>query len=371
MLQTLIVKTNPTKDQHDLLLKTMHRFNEACNDIAATAFEKRCTNKIDLQKVVYYPIRERYGLSSQMTIRAIAKVVEAYKRDKSIKPTFRRDGAIVYDQRILSWKSLDRVSILTIEGRIVVPVVFGHYQTANLGRVRGQVDLIYRDGVFYLGVIVDVPEADMIKPVGVLGVDLGIVNLATDSDGVTFSGETIDRAQKRYDTIKATLQKCGTKSAKRHLKKIGKKESRFRRDVNHCISKKIVVKAKDTASIIALEELKGIRKRITVRRVQRRRQHSWGFYQLKEFIIYKAAVTGIPVVGIDPAYTSQECPICHHIARSNRPNRGSFVCGLCSFSGPADHIAAMNIAARVTVNLPIVAGFIAQSRVHSSYKPLP
>lgn len=354
-----MVKTAPTKEQHEILLKTMHKFNEACNDIATTAFEKRCANKIDLQKVVYYPIRERYGLSSQMTIRAIAKVIEAYKRDKSIKPTFRPDGAMVYDQRIISWKSADTVSILTLEGRIIVPVVFGHYQTANLDRVRGQVDLIYRDGVFYLCVIVDVPEADMIKPVGVLGVDLGIVNLATDSDGVTFSGEAIDRAQKRCDTIKAALQKCGTKSAKRHLKKIGRREARFRRDVNHCISKKIVAKAKDTASIISLEKLKGIRKRITVRRAQRRRQHSWGFYQLKEFIIYKAAVAGVPVVGIDPAYTSQECPICHHIARSNRPNRDSFVCGLCGFSGHADHIAAMNIAARVTVNLPIVAGFIA------------
>lgn len=356
MLQTLIVKTNPTKEQHDILLKTLHRFNEACNDIAATAFEKRCANKIELQKVVYYPIRERYGLSSQMTVRAIAKVVEAYKRNKSIKPTFRLDGAMVYDQRILSWKSADQVSILTLEGRIIVPVVFGHYQTAKFDRVRGQVDLIYRGGVFYLGVIVDVTEADMIKPIGVLGIDLGIVNLATDSDGVIFSGKAIDNAQKRYDTIKAALQKCGTKSAKRHLKKIGKKESRFRRDVNHCISKELVAKAKDTASIISLEKLKGIRKRITVRRAQRRRQHSWGFYQLKEFILYKAIIAGVPVVEIDPAYTSQECPVCHHIARSNRPTRDSFVCGLC---GHADHIAAMNIAARVAVNLPIVSGFIA------------
>ena len=353
-----MVKVNTDKEQHEKLLRTMHRFNDACNDIANTAYKNKCANKVKLQKIVYYPIREQYRLSAQMTVRAISKVVEAYKRDKKIKPTFRPDGAMVYDQRILSWKGIDRVSILTLDGRIELPIVFGQYQAARLNRIRGQVDLIYRDKTFYLAVVVDVPEEEMIKPIGVLGVDMGIVNIAVDSDGDTYSGEAIDKAQKRYDIIKASLQKCGTKSAKRHLKKIGKKESRFRRDVNHCISKKIVAKAKDTASMISLENLKGIRKRITVRRAQRRRQHSWGFYQLKQFILYKAAVAGIPVVEIDPAYTSQECPVCHHIARSNRPTRDSFVCELCGFSGLADHIAAINIAARAAVNLPIVSRYI-------------
>jgi len=104
-----------------------------------------------------------------------------------------------------------------------------------------------------------------------------------------------------------------------------------------------------------LEDLSGIRKRITVPKAQRRKQHSWGFYQLRQFIDYKAAIAGVPVIYIDPAYTSQECPICHHTSRSNRPTRDKFSCVCCGFSGPADTIAATNIAARVAVNLPIVA----------------
>ncbi|MER3403146.1 MAG: hypothetical protein C4337_07585 [Armatimonadota bacterium] len=81
-----------------------------------------------------------------MTVRAISKVAEAYKRDKSKKPSFRSHGAIAYDQRVLSWKGTDRVSILTLRGRQIVPVVFGGYQTSHLKRIRGHADLIYRDG---------------------------------------------------------------------------------------------------------------------------------------------------------------------------------------------------------------------------------
>ncbi len=347
MLQTLKVKVNANKEQHEKLLCTIHRFNDACNDIATTAYEKKCANKVKLQKIVYYDIRERYGLSAQMTVRAISKVVEAYKRNKKIKPIFKQDGAMVYDQRILSWKGIDRVSILTLDGRLKLPIVFGQYQAMRLNRIRGQADLIYRDKTFYLAVVVDVPEEEMIKPVGVLGVDMGIVNIAVDSDGDTYSGKEMDNVREKTEVLKADLQKCGTKSAKRHLRKTSGREARFRRNMNHCISKELIAKAKDTQSIIALEELSGIKTGTTVKKSQRSRHHSWGFYQLRQFIEYKATIAGIPVVGINPAYTSQECPICHHISKNNRPDRDTFKCELCDFFGHADHIAAINISARV------------------------
>ncbi|MEG7700632.1 transposase, partial [Listeria monocytogenes] len=139
-------------------------------------------------KLVYDRIRKEFGLSAQMTVRAIAKTCEAYKVNKSVKPTFKPHGAIVYDQRLLSWKGLDRVSILTLRGRILVPIVFGEYQAARLKRIRGQADLIYRDGIFYLAVVVDVPEPPQGTPKEFLGVDLGIRNIASDSDGEVFSG---------------------------------------------------------------------------------------------------------------------------------------------------------------------------------------
>jgi putative transposase len=140
MLQTLMVKLDPSKQQYQALLDTMHKFNEACNEIAETISELRSANKFALHKIVYYPIREKYGLSAQLTVRAISKVSEAYKSDKSTKPRFRPDGAIVYDQRILSWKGIEKVSFTTLlTGREVIPLRMGDYQKARFDRIRGQV----------------------------------------------------------------------------------------------------------------------------------------------------------------------------------------------------------------------------------------
>src|SRR5438132_13152219 len=100
MQQTLAVKLAPTVEQRAALVATLERFNAACNAIAEVAFREQLANKIALQKIVYYAVRERFGLSSQMTVRAIAKVVDAYKRDETIQPTFRPHGALTYDERI-------------------------------------------------------------------------------------------------------------------------------------------------------------------------------------------------------------------------------------------------------------------------------
>ena len=350
MLQTIMVKLDPSDEQYNVLVKTMSKFNEACNYIASITFEQKCANKINLQKIVYYDVRKQFGLSAQMTIRAIAKVVEAYKRDKSIKPSFRLDGAVVYDQRILSWRGFESVSILTIDGREIVPIRIGEYQTARMDRVRGQVDLIIKNGIFYLAVVVEVPEQTPFDPVGTLGVDLGIVNLATDSDGQVFSGKQVDDTRERYATLRAGLQNAGTQSARRHLRKLSGKEQRFHKDVNHCISKEIVAKAKDTHRKIALEDLKGIRNGITVRKYQRSRRHSWGFYQLRQFIEYKSTVVGVLVEIVNPRNTSRTCPSCGCIDKKNRPNRDTFDCIQCGLVGSADHIAAINIAVGADVN---------------------
>ena len=351
-----MIKLDTSKEQHASLLETMHQFNEACNYIANIAFERKTANKMELQKIIYCEVRDKFKLSAQLTIRAIAKVSEAYKRNKTIKPEFKPIGAIVYDQRILSWRKLEAVSILTISGRQTIPIRIGEYQRVRLDRIRGQADLILRNDIFYLAVVVEVPEASKFDAVGTLGIDLGIVNLATDNDGESFNGKQIDTVREKNAVLKANLQKTGTKSSKRHLKKLSGRESRFHRDVNHVISRKIVAKAKDTKQAIALEDLKGIRKSVTVRRTQRSRIHSWAFFQLRSFIEYKAILVGVPVVLVNPRGTSHICPVCNHNERGNRPNRDNFKCVQCGFSGNADHIAAINIAARaVEVNQRIVA----------------
>lgn len=353
---TLMVKLQPTPEQSAALLETMERFNAACNAVAEVAFRERTANKIRLQKIVYYDIRERFGLPAQMAVRAISKVAEAYKRDRSKKPSFRPHGAITYDQRVLSWKGVERVSILTLQGRQLIPIVFGGYQAARLKRIRGQADLIHRNGRFYIAVVVDVPEPPADEPEDWLGVDLGIVNIAADSDGDIYSGGHLNGLRKRHAKLRARLQAKGTKSAKRLLKKRRRREARFAHDVNHVISKKLVAKAKGTGRGIAVEDLTGIRERISVKKAQRRVQHSWAFHQLRSFIEYKARLAGVAVVLVDPRNTSRTCPQCGLIDKRNRPNQAHFRCIGCGFAGPADTIAAGNIARRAAVMRPYAAG---------------
>jgi IS605 OrfB family transposase len=369
---TLKIKLCPDEVQSQALKNTMTRFNAACDFVAGVAFEQRLANKIAIQKLIYRDVREKFGLSAQLAILAIRKVVEAYKRDRSIQPTFRPFGAMVYDQRVLSWKGLDVVSILTLDGRLRIPIHIGDYHRTRMNRIRGQADLIFVDGGFYLCVVVDVPEPEKIQPTETLGIDLGIINLATDSDGDKYTGEMVEKVRGKNAKIRSKLQHAGTRSAKRHLKRISGYEERFRRNTNHCISKGIVTKAKGTQRRIAVEDLGGIRNGTTVRKAQRGRHSSWGFGQLRSFIEYKAMLAGVPVVAVDPRNTSRTCPNCQTIDKMNRDGE-SFRCVSCGYAGHADHTAAINIAARANVSMPIVACIDAGtlSQAERSYKPTP
>jgi len=352
---TLAVKLAPDMEQAKALLETLEAFNAACNYLGEIAFRLKTASKYKLQHEAYQDVRERFHLSAQMAIRAISKTCEAYKRDRSIQPHFRPHGAMCYDERIMAWKAADRVSLLTLSGRVVVPCRYGAYQAARIERRQGQADLVYRDGVFYLFVTVDVPEAEPFDPEGFLGVDLGIVNIATDSDGAQHSGAVVNGLRHRHRRLRQKLQKKGTKSARRLLRHRRRKEARFARHVNHCLSKEIVANAKDTKRALALEDLQGIRARCTVRKAQRATFSSWSFFQLRSFITYKAQREGVPVVLVDPRNTSRECPTCGHTDKRNRPSQSVFCCTSCGFAGPADVIAAGNIARRAAVNRPYVS----------------
>ena len=348
LLCTLKIKLQPNREQFESLLATMKRFNEACNFISKLAFDTKTFSKIKLQKDCYYTIREQFSLSAQMTVRAIGKVIESYKVDKKALHAFKDTGAMVYDQRILSFRNLETASILTLDGRIEVPMVIGKYHHGLLAgrRVRGQADLILQDGTFYLMLVVEVPEAPVVTDDDFIGVDMGIVNIAVDSTGEVFSGSAINNVRQRNVRLRARLQHKGTKSAKRLLKKRNRKEKRFVRDVNHCTSKKIVEKAKALGTGIALEDLTGIRRKTTVRKQQRYQHSSWSFYQLRQFIEYKACIAGVPVAIVDRKDTSITCPSCGNIDKKNRKSRDEFRCKACGYAAPADNVAAENIRRR-------------------------
>jgi len=136
------------------------------------------------------------------------------------------------------------------------------------------------------------------------------------------------------------------------------RERRFATDVNHCISKQLVKKAKRTGRGLALEDLSGIRDRVRVRKSQRRELHGWSFFQLRQFVAYKAALYGVPLVFVDPRNTSRTCPACGHIAKENRRTQDSFLCVSCGCAGRADHFAAICIGRRADVNRPIVSDVV-------------
>src|SRR5258706_964403 len=357
MKQTMLLKLVPTTEQHHALLETMHAFNEAANYVASVAFAEKSAEKFSLQKLVYDELRTTYHLPAQLAIRCISKASEAYKRDKSIQPHFRPEGAMIYDPRVMAFKGIDTVSLLTLSGRVLVPFLVGGYQQARMWAIKGQADLLYRKGIFSLAVTLEVPEPPPGNPDGTLGVDLGIINLATDSEGETFSGEAVERNRKRHHALRQRLQKRGTKSAKRHLKKLSGKEARLKRNTNHVISKRIVQKAKSNGQGIAIEEPRHIRKRTdsTVRRSQRNRHTSWSFGQLRFFLSYKAALAGVPLHLVNPRNTSRTCHMCGHCAKENRKSQASFVCVQCSFACNADINATINIS-RASVMVPIASG---------------
>jgi IS605 OrfB family transposase len=351
------VKLTPTDAQADALLRTLEAANAACDTVSALAWHTHTFKKFDLQKQCYLNIRKDYGLSSQLAIRVIAKVGDAYKLDKNTLRTFRRHGSIAYDDRILSWAIPARkVSIWTLDGRLSIPFLTGERQLALLAYQQGESDLVYRKGEWYVLATCDIPEPTEQEVDDVLGVDLGIINLATDSDGASYTGKDVERKRQWYERRKKALQSVGTRSAKRRLRHLSGRQRRYQKDVSHSISKRLVAKAERTKRAIGLEELTHIRKRARVNGpTQRARHNNWAFAQLRAFIAYKARMAGVKVVVIDPAYTSQRCNACGHTERKNRRSQAEFCCVACGHSAPADYNAALNIRDRAAVKQPMVS----------------
>jgi IS605 OrfB family transposase len=280
-----------------------------------------------------------------MVVRVIAKVSDAYKVDHSRQRRFQRFGGLAYDDRILRYRAAS-VSIWTVGGRLEMSFVCSKQQRAVLARRAGESDLVMRRRTFYLHATANIQEEPAIEAQDVLGVDLGIVNIAADSDGNVYSGAQLTGLRHRHRRIRRRLQKKGTRSARRLLRRRRRKEALFATATNHLLSKRLVAEAQGTARAIALEELRGIRERVSVARPQRATLHSWAFEQLRQFVAYKARLKGIPVVYVDPRNTSRTCPACGLVDKRNRPTQAQFRCVGCGLAGNADTIAALNIRAR-------------------------
>jgi putative transposase len=349
MTITVQLKLMPNAEQSLALRDTLIACNEAADWTSEQGFECGVFHQFELQKRFYREVRSRFGIGSEATIRLFSKVADAYKMDRKTQRKFRPLGSIAFDARNMKiLMSKHQVSIWTMGGRERMPFACGDYQKEIIerGDIKQSDLVLRRDGKWFLSVAVALPDEMEIKATDVLGVDFGIAIIAADSDGNKFSGNALNKILHRNQSLRRKLQKKGTKSAKRLLKKRSGKESRFARDVNHTISKRIVQNAKCTGRAIAIEELTGIRDRIKARKSERATLHGWSFAQLGGFISYKAELNGVPLVKVDPSYTSQMCSKCGYTDKKNRKTRDEFECLFCGHASCADENGAKNIRLR-------------------------
>lgn len=359
MKLTAKVKLQPNAEQASYLLQTLEKANTACDFVSERAWETKIFSTFKMQKLVYADVRAQFDLTAQMVVRLVSKVADAYKLDKKTKRTFRKRGAIAYDSRILNWYTdLKRVSIWSIAGRLNIPYVAGERQYELLRFQKGEADLVYHKGAFYILATCDIPDPTEAETEGALGVDMGVANIATTSDGDISTSDRVEHRRTQIQRLRGQLQKKGTRSAKRHLKKLSGKQHHFQSDVNHWIAKQLVQTAKHTQRSIAVEELTGIRTRTRVRGAEGRAKHSnWAFAQLRFFVSYKAQAAGVKVIAVNPAYTSQRCHVCGHTDKANRKNQSEFLCKSCGHVAHADVNAAKNIAWAAVIQ-PIVTGVL-------------
>lgn len=352
MLLSVPVKLLPTPEQSAALLATLELCNEAANWTAERAFAEKVFARTPLHHLVYRELRERFSLGSTAASVIIGRIFGHRKVMKDGPVRFSRLASVPINRQMVTLNP-DHVTIWTTQGRLRIPTSITAKAAEQLKSCRYDSRLQYRRGKWFVVFACDVAEAPATSPGSWLGVDLGIVNIAADSDGQIYTGADVERYRAHLSRRRAGLQKRGTKAAKRRLRKLSGKQRRYQTHVNHCISKALVATAERTGRGIALEDLKGIRERVTAPRSGRARLNNWTFGQLRFHMTYKAAIAGVPLVLVDRRHTSQMCSCCGHTDKANRLDQATFQCFSCGHTEPADLNAARNIRARAALATPL------------------
>ena len=340
--------------------RTLRSFADACNQILEVARRERVWNVTKLHHLTYHAVRAATGLKANHVCQALRRVVgnaKAVKQVHKFRPT-----SLSLDARTFTYRESDQsVGVTLLSGRVWFSLKIGGYQMALL---RGQKPTSAtlsktKQGDYYLNVAVDLPTPPTGKTPKVIGVDLGRRDIATASNGRSWSGQDIQNVRDRFSRVRANVQAKRTRSSRKLLRRLSGRERRYQTHLNHCISKTLVQDAVRENAVLAFEDLSGIRQSLNRKRrskTERRRTNSWAFYQLRMFVEYKSRLSGVGVVFVPPAYTSQTCHNCLHIhpeqGKSYR-NGKRFRCGHCQWEGDADHNASHVIAALgATVNTP-------------------
>lgn len=370
LIRTIKLKLNiPILD----ILPTFEQYTNAYNFVCNTGWKDKDSNGVSLHHKTYYETRNY--LPSQLAISARMKATESLtmclnrkrKNKKCKKPSSKLCSIRLDANSFNIWFEKNLISLLTINGRVKIPIQIPEYFKQYINWRRGSAEMFIRKNQLFLNITFnkDIEDSQPSDNPVIIGVDRGIINLAVTSDNKFYKGNQVNRISNKYNYLRSKLQQCGSKSAKRHLKKLSKKENRFKTDVNHCISKEIVNSMSEN-SIIVLEDLKYIRRNIkSWSKDFNRKLNTWAFAQLEQFLTYKAQSKGILIEHVSAYYTSQKCSKCGHTEKQNRLNQPTFRCQKCNFQLNADLNASRVIELnyrdskrypkRLSVNQPIVA----------------
>ena len=354
---TAKIQIYPDDEQKELLIRTRKAYTDGLNFVSDIVYNNHNLCENDLSRELYPTLRGRFGLKSQQSQSVIKRVLASYKTIQSqeqgwIRPSFKKDQYELVWGRDVDFYKGKLISVNTINRRVKVPYcIKGYEQYFDDPRYKlGTAKLIIKHGRFFLHVPVSYeteecnPENAMVR----VGCDLGINNIITtyDSNGKSafVSGGYIKHMRRHYSRLRQELQKKHTVSAHRKLKSIGQRESRWMNDINHCISKRLVMSYPE-GTLFVLEDLNGIGSSMS--RVNRKHRYiscSWSFADLSQKIEYKAKKNRSAVVYVDPRYTSQKCPACGHIEKDNRIRKEHiFRCKCCGYSSNDDRVGAINI----------------------------
>lgn len=356
--RTIVCKLDTSKETDYALSQTSIVFSEACNFVLEKALEANERNKFKLHKLLYHDIRERFFLSSNLTICAIRRVSSPLTRLKKKRKAPRkfRPKSIDYDSRTFSFREKDwTVSIKTFDKRIRVPLVISDYQRLHLaGQIPTSAKIVKKGKGWYVCIGIKRNSAEKSSSTKPMGIDAGITNTAYTSTDLSFSGEEISSYKARKQKVRASLQSKGTRGAKKVLKRLSGKEKRFTRHTNHVVSKRLVADAKrHDCGIIRMERLKDIRaKTKTWNKHRNRMMANWGYYQLQQFVEYKSADAGLNFELINPFNTSVTCHLCNKLGSRKGERFKCLTCGEMH----AGYNASCNISSGgVALNAPELA----------------
>ena len=339
-----------------LLDETMSVYRNACNYVSDYVFRTHDLKQFSLNKALYSTLREKFNLKSQMAQSVLKTVIARYKtilenQNEWIKASFKKPQYDLVWNRDYSLTQ-NRFSINTLNGRVKLSYFsdgMSKYFDHTIYKF-GTAKLVNKHGKYYLHIPVtyEVEESNISDICNVVGIDRGINFVVATYDSKHksgfVSGKAIKQKRAKYSKLRKELQMRHTPSSRRRLKAIGQRENRWMQDINHQVSKALV-ENNPKHTLFVLEDLSGIRN--ATERVKTKDRYvsvSWSFYDLEQKLIYKAKQNQSSVIKVDPHYTSQCCPCCGHVEKSNRNKKiHLFTCKKCGYKSNDDRIGAMNL----------------------------